>query len=640
MNPMNTRHATQRLTRPTYRADIDGLRAVAVLSVVIYHAFPSVLRGGFIGVDVFFVISGFLISSIIFDNLEHGSFGFREFYARRVRRIFPALLLVLFTSVAFGWSLLLADEYQALGKHVAAGAVFLSNFALWNESGYFDWSAHSKPLLHLWSLAIEEQFYLFWPPLLWLAYRRHKSFFALTCCIAIASFAINIGTVTRYSIAAYYSPLSRFWELMVGGILAYLVDHESQYLRRYAGASSPAGLLLIGTGLFFLGDDRAFPGWWALLPTIGTFLVLSAKPTAWLNRHVLGNRCLVWIGLISYPLYLWHWPLLYLGYLVGSPSRWTRLAAVAASVLLAAMTYVFVEKPIRRARRTGSALYLLAGMALCGFLGLSIYLGSGFGFRLPEQFNQFASSEPRDVPYDCERDNRSDFLPKCTTVLRRPAIFIWGDSHANRLAAGFIPLQNKGAISLLEVTGVGCPPLLSFISNDNKKCGEINDYALHSIRLEKPDIVVLHADWEAYDLSKLDSTVRQVKEAGAGDIVLLGPVPRWDSSLLRSLLRCWRPRSPAEEFPRYSKCGLDPTVPEADASLRQTARRLGIRYISSYQVLCNSEGCLTHVNDGGVELATYDYGHLSVGAAEYLVAAIGVNLFSTVPSADLSRWKH
>jgi len=629
-----TRHANQRLTRPTYRADIDGLRAVAVLSVVIYHAFPNVLRGGFIGVDIFFVISGFLISSIIFDNLEHDSFGFREFYARRVRRIFPALLLVLFASVAFGWSLLLADEYRALGKHVAAGAMFLSNFALWNESGYFDWSAHSKPLLHLWSLAIEEQFYLFWPPLLWLAYRRHKSFFALTCCIAIASFAINVGTVTRYSVAAYYSPLSRFWELMMGGILAYLVLHQPQYFPRYAGARSLAGLLLIGTALFVLGDDRAFPGWWALLPTIGAFMVLSATPTTWLNRYVLGNRWLVWIGLISYPLYLWHWPLLYLGYLVGSPSRWTRLGAVAASVLLAAMTYLLVEKPIRRAGRTGgSALYLAAGMALCGFLGLSIYLGGGFGFRLPQQFRQFTSSAPRGVPYDCERYNRSDFLPKCTTVLRRPAIFIWGDSHANSLAAGFIPLQIEGAISLLEVTGLGCPPLLNFISNDNDKCREINDYALHSIRLKKPDIVVLHANWEAYDLSKLDSTVRQLREAGAGNIVLLGPVPRWNGSLLRSLLRCWRPGTSTEELPRYLKCGLDPTVPEVDASLRQMARRLGIRYISSYETLCNSEGCLTHVDDGGGQLMTYDYGHLSVGAAEYLVAAIRVNLFSTVPSA-------
>jgi peptidoglycan/LPS O-acetylase OafA/YrhL len=625
----------ERLTHPIYRADIDGLRAIAVLSVVIYHAFPGALKGGFIGVDIFFVISGFLISGIIFDSLEHSRFGFLEFYARRVRRIFPALILVLVACLAGGWGLLLADEYEALGKHVAAGAAFISNFALWNESGYFDWSAHSKPLLHLWSLAIEEQFYLFWPLLLWLVYRRLGNFLALTLFIALASFAINVGTVSKYSVAAYYSPLSRVWELMIGGILAYLVLHKPGCFSKYSGVRSLAGLLLIAAAAFFLGDDSAFPGWWALLPTIGAFLVLSAMPATWLNRHVLGNRWLVSVGLISYPLYLWHWPLLYLSYLVSSPSRWTRLIAVVVSVLLAAMTYLLIEKPIRRGGRTGgSALYLVAGMALCGSIGLSIYSSGGFGFRLPQQFNQFARLAPRRIPYNCELYNRSDFSPKCTKVLRRPAILIWGDSHANSVAAGFIPMQNKGEISLLEVTGLGCPPLLSFRSNDNKKCEEINDYALHSIQLTKPDIVMLHANWEAYDLSGLDSTLRQVKDAGASNIVLLGPVPRWNGSLLRSILRCWRPRSPSDEFPRYSKCGLDPSVPEVDTALRQTARRLDIRYISPYQVLCNDNGCLTHVSDGGEQLVTYDYGHLSAGAAEYLVSAIGRDLFSTRPSAD------
>ncbi len=630
------RPGSQRLTRPAYRADIDGLRAVAVLSVVIYHAFPNALRGGFIGVDIFFVISGFLISSIIFDNLEHDSFGFLEFYARRVRRIFPALTIVLIACLAVGWVLLLADEYQALGKHVAAGAVFISNFALWNESGYFDWSAHAKPLLHLWSLALEEQFYLFWPLLLWLAYRRHRNFLALTSFIALASFAINVETVTKYSVAAYYSPLSRFWELMIGGILAYLALHKPQYFPRYSGARSLAGLLLIAGALFFLGDDRAFPGWWALLPTIGAFLILSATPSTWFNRQVLGNRWMAAVGRISYPLYLWHWPLLYLTYLVSSSSRWTRLIVVVVSILLAAMTYLLIEKPIRRGGRTGgSAVYLVAGMALCGAFGLSIYSSGGFGFRLPQQFNQFARLAPRGVSYDCELYNRVNFPPKCTQVLRHPAIFIWGDSHANSAAAGFIPLQNKGEIGMLEVTGLGCPPLLNFQSNDNKKCKEINDYALRSIQLAKPDIVVLHANWEAYDLSQLDSTVQQLRNAGADNIVLLGPVPQWNGSLLRSILRCWRPRSSSDEFPRYSKCGLDPNVPEVDTSLRQAARRLDIRYISAYQVLCNSKGCLTHVNDGGDQLVTYDYGHLSAGAAEYLVSAIGGKLFSTVPLGDL-----
>jgi peptidoglycan/LPS O-acetylase OafA/YrhL len=273
-----------------------------------------------------------------------------------------------------------------LGKHVAAGAAFISNFALWNESGYFDASARSKPLLHLWSMGIEEQFYLFWPLLLWFAYRRSKNFLALTCLVALASCVINLLTVIREPVAAFYSPLSRFWELMIGSILAYLALHRPQNLQQYSGLRSLVGFLLIVTALLVLSDHSTFPGWWALLPTIGAFLVLSATPTAWFNRRVLSNRLLVWVGLISYPLYLWHWPLLYLLYLSDPASRLWRLAVVAFSILLVALTYLLIEKPIRRAKGArDSAPYLIAAVTLCGFIGLSCYLSDGFGFRLPEQ---------------------------------------------------------------------------------------------------------------------------------------------------------------------------------------------------------------------------------------------------------------
>lgn len=622
----------QRPAHPSYRADIDGLRALAVVSVVAYHAFPSFLRGGFVGVDIFFVISGFLISGIIFDGLERSKFSFLEFYARRIRRIFPALILVLSTCLAFGWFLLLSGEYQALGKHVASGAAFLSNFTLWTESGYFDQTAPAKPLLHLWSLAIEEQFYLCWPLLLWLAYRNHRNFLALTLLIALGSFAVNIWTVSSSPVAAFYSPLSRFWELMIGGILAYLSLHKPQYVSRYPDGRSLAGLLCIAVALFVLRDDSKFPGWWALLPTVGTFLVLSAWPNAWLNRHVLSNRIFVWIGLISYPLYLWHWPVLFLISLVSVPSRTSRMIAVVLSVVLAALTYLLIEKPIRRSRALGrSAGFLMAGMAACGIYGLSALASDGFGFRLPKQFEAFARSSPEATPHDCLLEDKADFLPKCTELLHRPAIFIWGDSHANSFAAGFIGLQEKGEVSKLQVTGSNCPPLVNFKANGNSKCREINSYALEKIRSLKPDVVVLHAMWEsdAYDLSTLPFTVRKLKDGGAGDIVLLGPVPRWNGTLLRSVFRCWRPHSPTDVFPEYSKCGLDRHVAEVDASLRETARRLDVRYISAYHALCNDRGCLTHVvgADGIDQLEAYDYGHLSEGAAAYLVAAISKDLF-------------
>jgi peptidoglycan/LPS O-acetylase OafA/YrhL len=631
----------QHLTHPTYRADIDGLRALAILSVLIYHAFPSALRGGFIGVDIFFVISGFLISGIIFDNLEHSKFSFREFYARRIRRLFPALVLILFACLAFGWFFLLPDESPQLGIHVAAGAGFISNFALWNEAGYFDPSASQKPLLHLWSLGIEEQFYVFWPLLLWLAYRRKNNFLAFTLAIAIASFIVNVSTAASSPVAAFYSPLSRFWELMVGGILAYLTLHKSQYFSKCSNLQSLTGLLLIAVALVALSDDSTFPGWWALLPTCGTFLILSAKPTAWLNRHVFSNRLLVWIGMISYPLYLWHWPLLFMNSIFSNPpSRSSRLIAVVLGFLLAASTYSFIEKPIRRARHIErAAIYLSVAVAICGFVGLASYLGGGFSFRLPRQFDEFTRSAPGDTVTDCILKDRYDFPAKCTEVSRRPAIFIWGDSHANSLYAGLKPLEDRGQISILQVTGTSCPPLLKFKSNGNNKCEEINNYALLSIRRTQPDIVVLHAIWESggYDLSRLDFTVQQLKRTGVRRIVLLGPVPRWNGTLLRAIFRCWRPRSASEDFPRYSNCGLDGHVREVDTLLRQTAQRLDIKYISAYEALCNSTGCLTHVIDSGDQLVTYDYGHLSAGGSKYLVNTIEKDLFVQPVLGDAPR---
>ncbi|MDP3004588.1 acyltransferase, partial [Methylotenera sp.] len=217
---------SEHLTHPKYRPDIDGLRAVAVLSVVIYHAFPKFIRGGFIGVDIFFVISGFLISTIIFGSLERNSFNFIEFYSRRIKRIFPALLLVLTASFVFGWFALLADEYKQLGKHIAGGAGFISNFLFWKESGYFDNAAETKPLLHLWSLGIEEQFYIVWPLLLWLAWKKRFNLLTITILVAVISFALNISKVHSDAVAAFYSPQTRFWELLVGSVLAYMTMHR------------------------------------------------------------------------------------------------------------------------------------------------------------------------------------------------------------------------------------------------------------------------------------------------------------------------------------------------------------------------------------------------------------------------------
>lgn len=386
------------LSHPNYRADIDGLRAIAVMAVVAFHAFPSWMGGGFIGVDIFFVISGFLISTIIFENLDKGTFRFSEFYARRIKRIFPALSTVLVACLLFGWFSLLPDELHQLGKHVTAGAGFVSNFVLWAESGYFDNSAEMKPLLHLWSLGIEEQFYIFWPFLIWLAWRSRMNVYGVIGLLGLGSFVCNIATVYHDPVAAFYSPLTRFWELLCGAVLAryaldstnavshgslisskqkkfftFSLDRRFQFLKSDVLACTGSFLLILGFTV--INKELSFPGHVALLPVLGTFLLIAAGPRAWINRSVLSNKILVWIGLISFPLYLWHWPILSFGRIIyfDAPPLKFKVAAVVASFILAWLTMTYIEKPCRfrggNALRTARWLFVVL-MSLAAVGGL------------------------------------------------------------------------------------------------------------------------------------------------------------------------------------------------------------------------------------------------------------------------------
>ena len=412
-----------KLLRPSYRPDIDGLRALAVLSVIAYHAFPNWMRGGFIGVDVFFVISGYLITTIILENLNQENFSFKAFYARRVKRIFPSLTLVLASCMTLGWCVLLADEYSQLGKHVAASAGFLQNIVLWRESGYFDNTAETKPLLHIWSLGIEEQFYLVWPLLCWAAWKRKYHFTALIFALALVSFALNVYIVGADAIAAFYSPFTRFWELLVGGLLARdaLNGHSVANSARlqigrcftkmtgrvdftiteeaFANGLSFTGLFLLAWGLWHISKSVRFPGAWALAPVLGAALMLGGSAQkAWLNRTILSHKIIVWFGLISFPLYLWHWSLLSFARIVQSetPNPFVRIAIILLSILLAWLSYAYVEKPIRfgRSGKTKIAALVLLMIAV-GCFGLSVYLNDGFSSRSAATMN--ASIKTGDV---------------------------------------------------------------------------------------------------------------------------------------------------------------------------------------------------------------------------------------------------
>ncbi len=356
-----------------YRSEIDGLRAFAVLSVIAFHAFPNLFEGGFVGVDIFFVISGFLITSHIFESLDREQFSLINFFQRRIRRIFPALIVVLIATLVFGWVSLLGEELSQLGKHIASGAFFIINFILVNESGYFDTIAETKPLLHLWSLAVEEQFYIIWPLILWISWKLKFNLLIVTILIGAFSFYLNLNFVKTYPTEIFFLSIGRFWELLSGSFLAWLVLYRSDFLfkirfsfdkfilkalnPRYKishafiapNAISFIGISLLIYGVIFINESLSFPSYWALIPVTGTMLVIASGSRAFLNRIFLMNPVAVWFGLISYPLYLWHWPVLsYLQIIEGEfPHRDARILAVIISIILAWLTFKFIEAPIR-----------------------------------------------------------------------------------------------------------------------------------------------------------------------------------------------------------------------------------------------------------------------------------------------------
>ena len=366
------------MTKIGYRPDIDGLRAIAVLGVIIYHAFPKALPGGFSGVDIFFVISGYMISGILYKGVREGGFSFREFYARRVRRLFPSLITLLLVALVFGKIILLNDEFEQMGKHVAAGTLFIQNMVFWSESGYFDIDATLKPLLHLWSLAVEEQFYIFFPPLLLLFWKRKWPMAPLLWILLAASFIGNIIMSYQAREGDFFVTTYRAWEFLGGSLLAWWhfgKNHEEEV--PYGNWISLAGLLVLAIGMAFLSQADPYPGWRAILPVTGSLLLIGAGKQSWVNRYFLSHPAIVWIGLISYPLYLFHWPPLAFVHIVKGdhPDLSYILWALGIALALTLTTYYLIEKPIRFSKSRWVVPILSVAFVITGILGVLVWRG-------------------------------------------------------------------------------------------------------------------------------------------------------------------------------------------------------------------------------------------------------------------------
>ena len=631
-------------TRPRldYRPDIDGLRAVAIAAVVAFHAFPAAVRGGFTGVDVFFVISGYLISRIIWRRLDDGSFRLAWFYGRRALRLFPALVLVLAATLAAGRWLFLPDAFETLGKDVASAAAFASNLVLWQDAGYFSENATLRPLTHLWSLAVEEQFYLVFPLLLMATWRSWRLTGMVLGLLAAASFAWNIASVHTDAAAAFYLLPARFWELALGALLAYAQLSRAEALSpRVRNAAAFAGVALLVAAAFGPTASSVFPGWWALVPTGAAVLLIAAGPGAAPNRHVLASAPFVLVGRISYPLYLWHVPLLVLARVQWGPSLSVSatLAVVGISIALAYGTYRFVELPVRRLVRNRSWRpgVLAAPLAAVGAVGLAVFFAGGLPGRLPVELQQLSTGafdykqayrESRCFlqPWQGARAFRAD----CVDGGDGKLLLLWGDSHAAHLYPGLRPAAQERRFRLAQLTASACPPLLDYRSSERPKCHEINQAALAKAQELRPETVVLSAQWEKYrSLEGLRGTVAALRQAGVAKIVVVGPSPNWPHGLAQALFREVK-REGLDRFPTRVKHELSDAPARADRRLRPLAHELGVTYIAPLDVLCNRDGCLARVEDRADQLAFWDPSHFTAVGSAWFVDAVAPELLSGI----------
>lgn len=599
---------------PHYRADIDGLRAIAILLVVWFHAFPESMPGGFIGVDVFFVISGFLITGIVLRGLHKESFCFLHFYTQRARRLLPALSLVLPATLAAGWHWLWPQEYAQLSAHVAAAAAFVLNIVLWTEAGYFDAATELKPLMHLWSLGIEEQFYLVYPFLLWAGWRLRLNPIVVIAAVVALSFMANLLTLSSDPAGTFFLPHTRFWELAMGGALAWWAHRRQQgatLIGNAPAAMAPSiwqqllpccGLLAIAVGAWTFTPDTPYPGTAALLPVLGSLILVSSRPDTWVNRNLLANRVMVLVGLVSYPLYLWHWPILSFMRIIHSeaPPLSMRWLAVGLSFLLAWLTFRFVETPVRFGARKVTRLAGVAVMVACtAAVAVAFFTKQGVPSRLPEQARDLLvyQYDYRDAYREgsCflrpEQEASEFSLCADTWPQHGQGWLLWGDSHAAHVFPGMHARYGNNAV-IIQRTASGCPPLHGEAIPNRPHCPQIQEQVWREIETHRPYRVTLAARWDSYDWAKLADTVKRLRKLGVEHIQVVGPVPQWHNGLPRQMAIAYRENG-FSTIPSRLARGLNPEPFAIDQAMQAIAREWGVEYLSPIQQLCNTSGCLT-----------------------------------------------
>ena len=629
-----------------YRREIDGLRALAVIPVILFHAGFSALSGGYVGVDIFFVISGYLITTIILDDLRRGNFSISRFYERRARRILPALFLVIGVTLIFSWQFLLPSDMEELARSISYVPVFLTNLFFYRESGYFDTAAELKPLLHTWSLAVEEQYYVFFPILLLALYKKFpRSIPFVLVAFAFVSLIYAEFQLASDPAAAFFLMPSRIWELLVGAVVAYCVFRSGTLLKSEFGAISGLVMIILSLGLY--DSTTRFPGIAAVLPVLGTALIVLCATSETFVGRLLGMRALVAVGLVSYSAYLWHQPIFALARhrSFSPPSAEIFVWLTVLVFLLAYFSWRFVEQPFRRAGAVGTKALIASAAASAAFLvafSIGGRVSDGYDHRMEHKVGLANITERMRRNYGLGRDcdGPDQALQNCSTA-GAPEVLLWGDSYAMHLAEGL--RSSKADIRLAQFSQSACGPILSLAPildgrplSWGERCIRNNAGVLELIR-KTPSIkyVVLSSRFDQYfndrngvllpDLSvskdlgiiarALSATLQTLRELGVTPVIF-SPTPGIDRDLGRCVTRALFLGGSVDacSFNLSEQGGARNDVMRM---LRQIESEVTVVWLSDG--LCVNERCQTLVGD---VIVFRDEGHLSYEGSAYLGGAM------------------
>jgi peptidoglycan/LPS O-acetylase OafA/YrhL len=620
-----------------YRPDIDGLRTIAVLPVVFYHAGWTALSGGYVGVDVFFVISGFLITGIIAREVDEGRFSILQFYERRVRRILPALFAVIAFVLLAAVILYFPQDFASVGRSIVATLLFVSNVNFWLESDYFGASAHTKPMLHTWSLAVEEQFYIIFPLLLVLVARvapRWRA--AVLWAIFAGSLLFCIWQTSAFPSAAFYLPMSRAWELAAGALLAVGAVPAVRH-RTVRELVALAGLAAIAWAVFTYTGRSRFPGSAALFPVLGASALIHCAPGT-LTGRVLSLKLMVAAGLISYSLYLWHWPLIvFTDYARDRElSGGWAVAVVAAAFLMAALSWRFVEQPFRsRQRVPRPRLFHQAatGAALLAAVSIVVMAGRGWPDRFRPNVLRLAKSTEDISPLRarCHVNNIRALAEKRCAIGANVAAdtLLWGDSHGVELAYALAEIARTHDRALIQATGSSCTPVIGI--NVTGMCNRFNPAIMRHIEGDlRIRTIILVGYWadtanpRRRGLSQaLVATVERLRASGRR-VVLLDAIPPQESDVPRLLAHLaqrgrlgeqhGRSRAEVEAMTRYIRPAFD------------RLRAAGVPIVDPKDTLCRGQACDIY-RDG--RALYFDRHHLSLAGARIVARDAARTIFGT-----------